>query len=309
MILSTSPHQETQADIALRTFFAGRRVLVAGADGFLGQNCVRALASMGAEISIISRRLHSPIESFANHVHRGNMVDTALITEAVQDQSVVIDCAGASGAVQSNREAYHNLEIECRPHLNLFEACAAQTTPPVVVFFSSRLVYGPPRHLPVDEDHPLNPQSIYAVHKITLENYLRVFGVTRGLPWTVLRLSNPYGPHPIDRERGYGVINQFIHRALTNQPITLYGKGSQKRDYIHVDDVIYTTLTCAAEHRCHNEIFNLGGSRTISLHEALDIIAHSLGHSLDIRQIPWPEEAARIETGDYLTIESLLRKS
>lgn len=286
------------ADGPLRRFYRGRKVLIAGADGFLGVNCIEALQRLGAAVSIVSRRKMPHAEGFDGPVFRGDLRDAALVQAAIADQEVIFDFAGATGAADSNAAPLANVDIEVTPHLTLFQACAAQPTPPLVVFCSSRLVYGRPQYLPVDEAHPLSPTSLYAAHKITTENYLRVFHQTHGLPYCIVRLSNPYGPHDDPQAKSYGAVNRFIQLASRHEPIRIYGDGSQLRDYIYVADALRVFLSLAAHARCHNTVFNLGAPQPLHLREAVEIIAKLAGGTR-IDFVPWPANARVVETGDY----------
>ncbi len=219
---------------------------------------------------------------------------------ALEGQRIVFNFAGATGAVQSNEEAQRNLMEECHPQLGLFQASAQLDPSPMVVFCSSRLVYGSPQYLPVDEAHPLAPASMYAVHKITLERYLHVFAQTDGLPFCVLRVSNPYGPHAPAGPRTYGLINSFIRLAAEGRPLTIFGDGEQKRDYIYVDDTIIAFLVCAMTPGCQGRTFNLGGRRPLQIREAAEQIIRAAGKST-LEHVPWPQEHQGVETGDYVT--------
>ncbi|MFK8031711.1 MAG: NAD-dependent epimerase/dehydratase family protein [Gammaproteobacteria bacterium] len=287
-------------DLAAQAYYRNRRVLVVGADGFIGMNLVRALDQLGAEISIVTRRKVSDAASFAAHVFRGDMMDEGLADKAVKGQSVVFALAGVLSATLSNKDPEQSLKNDCLPNLRLFRACEREDEKPVVIFSSTRLVYGTPQYLPVDEAHPNVPQSAYAAHKLTMENYLRIMGQTSGMPYSVLRISNPYGPHQSLQSRGYGVINQFIRMAAMGEPISIFGEGKQKRDYIFIDDVINTLLMVAATKRCHGEIFNLGGSESLSIARAATQISE-LAESEAVKFVPWPEEYRAVETGDYIT--------
>ena len=117
--------------------YQGRRVLVTGADGFLGMNMVLALQDLGAEISIISRREKSRIAEFKGHIFRGDMKVAVTVKEAVQNQSIVFDFAGISGAVQSNQNPVLYLEQECFPHLQLLQFCREESPSLVVVYPSN----------------------------------------------------------------------------------------------------------------------------------------------------------------------------
>ena len=288
-------------------YYQSRRVLVVGADGFLGVNCVHLLQALGARVSVLIRHDHPRAAGPIEEVFSGDLLDEGLVERAVAGQQLVINFAGVSSAIASNRNPEHSLQDECLPNLRLFKVCAAQRPQPLVLFSSTRLVYGPPRYLPVDEQHPLAPQSMYAVHKITLEHYLRVLAGSTGMPYTVFRLSNPYGPHQPLGPRSYGIINIFIHRAAQGQPLTLYGDGSQRRDYIYVDDAIGTMLLTATDPDCHGQIFNLGGQEPMSLAEAARRITELAG-APTIQWLPWPEDYRIVETGDYISDLSKLSR-
>lgn len=291
--------QKLWLEPALREYFRGRKVLVVGADGFLGVNGVHALADLGADVSILTRRNLPRVAGFLGRVFHGDL-RSATIRSVVAGQEVVFDFAGVSGAADSNQRSTHLLVEDCQAQLNLLRVCAEQEPRPLIVYCSSRLVYGKPRYLPVNESHALAPQSIYAVNKITAENYLKVFRQTHGLRFVVVRLSNPYGPHQPGDGRSYGIINQFIRRAVEGLPLTIYGDGTQLRDYIYVDDVINILLRCVMDEKCHDETFNLGGGEGIAIRNAAEEIARQ-ATGISVRFEPWPQELRLVETGDYVT--------
>lgn len=284
-----------QTEAWLRSYYSGRPVLVAGGNGFLGRNCAQALLRLGADVVVIARK-SSPVAGVRTLC--GDLRDSAFVRKAISGQSVVFDFAGNSGPVQSNRTPLVNLDEELRAQLTLLHACSRERSRPLLMFCSSRLVYGRPLSLPVDESHPLSPQSIYAAHKIAAESYLNALAESSGLRYCIIRLSNPYGPYQPRGTRGYGVINQFLSAAAAGQPIRIYGDGVQRRDYIFVGDVITTFLLCAAEHSCERQVFNLGGAAAVTLREAAETICDLAGGTPIVYQ-PWPSEHMAIETGDY----------
>lgn len=290
-----------------RDFYAGRRVLVAGGDGFIGGNCVRMLVEQGANVTLMSRSSPRATVPPGVRVIVGDLTDLGFVLAAVPGHHVVFDCAGGSGAVESNSDVFSNFDLECRPHLNLFDACARQVSPPVIVFLSTRLVYGKPTSLPVCEEHPLRPESIYAVHKIALENYLRVLHRTRGMPYCVLRVSNPYGPSGTAEAKSYGIINQFIRAASLGLPIKIFGDGSQQRDYIYIDDLVDVMLTVATTGDCHSETFNVGSGIPLSIRDALECIQDVVGRKVFVDFVEWPPAALLVETGGYVSDLSKLR--
>lgn len=289
-----------------RELMRGRAVLVAGADGFIGLNVVKALVAQGARVTALSRNHDSPATDLADRKLQLDLANFDALCEVVTDHDIVFDCVGASGAVDSNVEAYRNIDIECRPHLNLFDACSRVTEPPVVVFLSSRLVYGKAGSVPVAESTVLSPNSMYAVHKVTLEHYLDVFAETRSLPHVVLRVANPFGAHRGGAGKGYGVVNQFIDKALAGQPIDVFGDGRQLRDYIYIDDLVDIMTAVALEPECRNSTFNVGSGDGISLADAVATIIAVSNSGSAVNHVPWPPASLAVETGDYVSDTSRL---
>ena len=283
---------------SLREFWNGKKVCVLGADGFIGSYTALALHFLGAELTIVSRRIKPLLHELGARTFRGDLNHPETFSQAVHGQEFVFDLAGASSGVDSNINAAVNSEKECTPHLNLFRTAAEQEKPPVVFFCSSRTVYGKAEYTPVDEMHPTEPQSIYAVHKLTLENYLKVLYRTHNLPFVVLRLSNPYGPFPWQQGKAYGILNQFIHTAYKGGNLTLFGDGNQIRDYIHIQDVVSAILKTTSNSQCHQKIFNLGGPEPISMGEAVKTIVAKCP-SAKIEHKTWPRDYLSVETGDY----------
>ncbi|VUX56062.1 putative NAD-dependent epimerase/dehydratase [uncultured Woeseiaceae bacterium] len=284
----------------LGKFFAGRSVLVAGADGFLGRSCQAILAELGARVTAAGRRKNPESPAGVQRLC-SDFANSEAAAAAVHSQTIVLDCIGSAGSIASNRNPGQNLHDECLPHLNLFDACAKSPLSPTIVFLSSRLVYGPPVSLPVDERHPLQAQSFYAAHKLNVENYLHVYEHSHGLPFVILRLSNPYGPHVPAHDRDYGVINRFIRDALKGRTLTLYGDGAQLRDYIYIEDAVVAMLATAMVRECHGDTFNLGGPHPISIRDAVKCIVDLTGNQDVVRFVPWPKDALCVETGDYWT--------
>jgi nucleoside-diphosphate-sugar epimerase len=286
--------------------FRGRRVLIAGADGFLGRTAAFRLAAAGADLTLLTRGPGAPGGPPGRRIV-GDLADPQVARDAVDGQSVVFDFIGATSAVRSNRDPTLSLMQECLPHINLLSSCAERDEQPLVVLPSSRLVYGRPHYLPVDERHPTHPLNIYGVHKLTVEGYLSVYHETRGVPYLVFRISNPYGPYQGAANKGYGVINQFIQMAARGETIRLFGDGSQQRDYIYADDLVELILLACAEPACHNQIFNVGGREPVSLREVAELITQAAGGS-PLAFTPWPAEDRMVETGSYVgSLEKLSR--
>lgn len=286
---------------------AGRRVLITGGLGFLGLNLVPVLLDAGAHVRILNRTLHPlalawldrlrgrrPVEVFA-----GDIADAERIPGWLQGMHAVINLAGESGAVKSLREAQADMQVNIAGHLVMLDAIRDLPESPRVLFVSSRLVYGVTGAAPVGEDHPLRPTSLYGLHKLTVEHYYRIYHEHYGVPYTILRLTNPYGPFQLPFRTHYGIVNRFVMAALRGEALQIYGGGPQLRDYVHVRDVAEAVLRACVDERAMGETLNVGSGRSASLGEVAHRIVEMAG-SGRVEDVPWPEGYQKVETGDFI---------
>jgi UDP-glucose 4-epimerase len=293
-------------------FYSGKRVLVTGGLGFIGLNISQRLLELGANVTVLDNfmptDISKPLAEFIGNIKVAiaDIRDEEKVERVVRDQEVIFNLAGKSGAADSNKTPLNDLDINCRGHLTVLEACRVFNPGVTIVFPSSRLVYGKPLYLPVDEKHPLAPESIYAVHKLAVENYHLIYSKLYGLKATVLRISNPYGPFQAGEGRAYGIANSFIQAAVSGRPITLFGDGSQRRDYLYIDDLVEALLRAASVPVSRGRIYNIGDGQGTSLLELAELALAVAGQG-EIVRVHWPEEYRSIETGDYLSDISLAK--
>lgn len=152
-----------------------------------------------------------------------------------------------------------------------------------VYFTSSSEVYGEPFEVPQNESTtPLNSRLPYAVVKNLGEVYLRSFEREYGLPYTIFRLFNTYGP----RQSDDFVLPRFVHAALRGEPLTIYGDGSQTRSFCYVDD---TVDTCIAAHRtgAHvNDVINVGSDQEMTIRRLAETVVRVLKSPSKLKFLP-----------------------
>jgi len=221
-----------------------------------------------------------------------------LFRESVKTADLVFNVAGSSGAVSSNQDPVASLQDNCLWQLAFLDACSAASHRLHVVFASSRLVYGRPLSLPVREDHPLSPESMYAVHKLCVEHYHQVYAAQDAITFTICRISNPYGWDERGMIKNHGILNQMIQTALSHTPLTIFGDGRQMRDYIHIQDLVCALLLCGRSPAAVNEIFNIGSGEGVSMVDAALHIGRIAEAPVEFS--PWPELYQRVETGDFV---------
>ena len=126
------------------------------------------------------------------------------------------------------------------------------------------------------------------------------------MPTTSLRINNSYGPLGQMKHGKYGILNWFLRLAMDGEPIQVYGEGTQLRDYNYVDDVTDAFLRVAATDKTNGEAYNLGSNEHIKFIDLVRKIVVAAG-SGSVEQIPWPEDRAAIEIGDYAADTSKIR--
>ncbi len=164
---------------------------------------------------------------------------------------------------------------------------------------STRQVYGRPRYLPVDEEHPTSPVDVNGIDKLACEQIHLLYGRQYDLDVVVLRLTNVYGPRQHLEREGLGFLPVFVRHALLGEDIVLFGDGSQERDCVYVDDVVDVLLLAATMGDAGGETFNLGHPDALTLREIAELTQRAAGGRGGVRTEPWDEELRRIDIGSF----------
>ena len=240
-------------------------------------------------------------------VVEADLRDRETVRHAVAGQDLVFNVSGQSGAVLSMEDPWTDLDVNCGGNLVLLDALRRDNPAAKLIFVSSRLAYGRVGDAPVNEDHETDPMCVHAVHKLAVEQYLKLYGRIYGLSWSAARLTNPYGPGQSPERTAYGVVNRMIHQAVAGQPLTVYGDGRQRRDYIFVDDAVAALLCMAESPASAGRTYNVGSGVGIPFVEmARSIVAMAGGARVDC--VPWPTLAEQIETGDFVADISRIQR-
>ena len=164
----------------------------------------------------------------------------------------------------------YDMEVNVGGTINLLEACLNSHIKRVV-YSASGAVFGEAKYLPVDEEHPVNPESPYGVSKLAAEKYCYAFYKVHGLPVTAVRYFNAYGPR--QGTSGYAnVIAIYFQKIRENKPLTTYGDGEQTRDFVFVDDIVSANILAATSPKAIGEIFNIATGQATSVNQLINII-------------------------------------
>ena len=282
-----------------------RRAVILGAGGFIGSHLAARLLASGWTVTAVVRDPDQPdtvrrLADIAGHIETvaGHAADPSLLARVLPGADAVFPFAGRSGAASSMSEPAADLEANGAGQLAVLEALRRHNPDARVVFPGSRLQYGRCPRLPVPEDQPQQPLSIYGIHKMLGEEYHRLYRNTYGIPTTVLRISNPYGPGQDRPDGRFGVVGTFLARAGRDEDIAVYGGGTQLRDYLYISDLTALCELAVTRPEAMGQVFNASGPRPVRLRDMAECVVATVGRGRVI-DAEWPPAEGAVETGDY----------
>jgi UDP-glucose 4-epimerase len=298
-----------------RDHYRGRKVLVTGGLGFIGSNLCRTLADLGAAVTAVDSLLPDyggnlfNLDGYEQKV-RINIADVRGhgMEYLVRGHEVLFNLAGQVSHIDSMTDPVTDLEINCTSQLRLLEAVRRGNPELRVVYAGTRQVYGRPLYLPVDEKHLLQPVDVNGINKISGEFYHLVYHQVYGIRASSLRLTNTYGPRQLIRHNRQGFIGWFVRQAALGEEIQIFGDGSQKRDFNHVDDVTDAFLRAGASDEAPGQVLNLGDSHPVSLLELVKLLLDVAGGG-SFKLVPFPPDRKRIDIGDFYADISRVRET
>jgi UDP-glucose 4-epimerase len=295
-------------------FYRGRRVLVTGGLGFIGSTLARRLVELGGVVVLVDSLIPEYGGNRANiagieeavRVNVSDVRDEHSLPSLIRGQEVLFNLAGQTSHVDSLHDPFTDLDINCRSQLSILETCRHENPEVKIVFASTRQLYGRPRYLPVDEEHPLAPVDPNGVNKAAGESYHLVYGEVYGLRSCILRLTNTYGPRMRVKDDRQTFLGMWLRLAVEGEELLIFGDGSQRRDFTYVDDAVDAFLLAGALPEADGEVFNLGGDPPVSLLELAELLLDAAGGG-SFRLVPFPEERRSIDIGDYFADDSKIR--
>jgi UDP-glucose 4-epimerase len=296
--------------------FRGARVLITGGLGFLGSTLGRRLADLGARVTLLDSLIPEyggnlfNLEGYEERlrVNVGDMRDEHGINHLVRGQDFIFNLAGQVSHLDSMRDPFTDLEINCRSQLYLLEACRQHNPRVRLLNTSTRQVYGRPVRLPVDEDHPLAPVDTNGIHKLAADGYCLLYHRTYGLRATSLRLTNTYGPRMRVKDARQTFLGLWLRCLVEGREFEVYGDGRQARDFNYVDDVVGALLLAALSPATEGNVYNLGSPEVISLLDLAGLLVRLNGGG-SFRLVPFPPDRKLIDIGDYYADFSRFRRA
>ena len=272
-----------------------RRVLVTGGAGFIGSHVADRYLAEGCEVTVLDdlstgRRERVPGAARFEEMELNDPGIADLFAEGRFD--VVNHHAAQMDVRASVDDPIHDARSNVTGLLNVLERCREHAVERVVFVSSGGVVYGEPETIPTPEDHSTLPRSPYGVTKLVGEQYLHYYATVHGMEHAALRYGNVYGPRQ-DPHGEAGVVAIFGRRILAGEPITIFGDGTQERDYVYVDDVveanwIVSTRPLPDPVDLEARAWNVATGRGTSVHELADRMMEVAGRPVERPAAPPP---------------------
>jgi UDP-glucose 4-epimerase len=246
-------------------------ILVTGATGFIGSHLCRKLVETGHQVVGLSRfRRIDKVRALLPHkefqLEMGDIRDTEMLHNIIKTRRIktIFHLAAQLPDDSAHDDRFLCFDTNARGTLNILDAAHANGVEEFI-YASTMSVYSePPRYLPVDENHPIEPSTTYGVAKLVGELCCNLYSTAMNI--VVLRYSGAYGPG----EKESNAIPTFIKQALSSRQITIYGDGTQTSDFVHVDDIVQGTLL--AWKKSKPGVYNIGSGQEISVRELAERI-------------------------------------
>lgn len=257
------------------------KIVIFGGSGFIGSYLVDYLLKLGHEVRIFDRNFEK-FRKIKNGVdyYIGDFFDYEKVFLALSGCDYAFHLISTTNPGTSNLDPIGDIQENLVPSIQFLKICVKTKIKKVIFLSSGGAVYGTPDSTPINEDHPLNPESSYGIQKVAIEKYLYFFYKNYGLEYTIVRPSNPYGP----RQNPYtvqGLISVALHKLRNEETLSIWGDGTIVRDYIFIDDLIdaiYRVTMSTSSCR----IFNIGSGIGYSINEIIRIIEKVVGKKIKV---------------------------
>jgi nucleoside-diphosphate-sugar epimerase len=286
----------------LASRFSGVSVAITGGTGYLASALRHALRDLPARTLVVSRR--DIVAMPGEDVMKADIRTRECWERIVERADVVFHLAGNTSVYAAAKDPHDSLLSTVLPLTHLTAAASQAHRKLRVLYASTATVYGLTTRLPVAEDAPTNPITVYDLHKLCAERHLALASWQGLLDGMSLRLANVYGPSPTaSSSEDRGILNKVTRLALQGSPLYLYCGGGYVRDYVYVDDVIRALMTAAVQEGMNPGSFNVASGVGWTIRDAFHLVSERAdritGKKTPVHDAPCPSGADPIEFRNF----------
>lgn len=282
-----------------------QKILITGGFGFIGSNLAHACLQAGAQVTIydcLDPNSGGNLFNIAGlrgkvDIIRSDVLNFSELCRVIDDKNVVFNCAASTSHPFSMREPWVNNDVNSKAVINLLEAMRRFNREVKLVHIGTTTQLGRLNYKPADEYHAEFPTDIYSASKSVSEKFVLIYGRAYGIPVTVVRLPNVFGPRAAIHSPEFTFNNFFIGLALQGREITVFGKGEQLRNVLYVDDAVSALMMASQSDATTGEVFFAVGDDHYSVARIAEETVRHIGTGT-VRYVAWPDERKAIEVGD-----------
>lgn len=264
--------------------------LVTGGAGFIGSALVRALLARGDRVRVIDNFFSGKRENLAAvaadvEVIEGDIRDGGALGRALAGVELIFHEAAIASVPRSLADPVASHDVNATATLELL-AAAKRAGARRLVYAASSSAYGDTPTLPKIETMRPEPLSPYAVSKLAAEHYCQVFAGAYGLETVCLRYFNVFGPHQDPTSEYAAVIPRFVTAALAGKGVTIFGDGTQSRDFCYIDNTVAANLAAAVAPEASGRVFNVACGVATTLNEVVRLVGDIVGRAVEVTYAP-----------------------
>lgn len=301
----------------LLDYFNNKKILITGGNGYIGSNLIDVLKDYDCEILMLNRtpyiaKTKKTKATFSEII--SDVRNPDIWKDILRDVDIVFYFAAQTSIYHANANPQEDFSLNVQPVFNLLEACRQNQWRPSIIFAGTVTVAGITISLPVSEKNPDAPLSIYDLHKVIVEKYLKYYAKDQIVQSVIMRLANVYGPGPNSKSADRGILNMMIRKALAGEELTLYGEGNYIRDYVYIDDVVNAFLLAAINiDKLNGTHVIVGSGEGSTVRKAFEMVKDNVKKksniSVGIVNVPMPENISPVELRNFVADHSYLSNS
>lgn len=264
-------------------------IIITGGLGFLGSQLAKRLSSEGYEIIIIDKKRVKKEELFNKleniKIYGGvDLTSSKLVNRIkINKPNIILHCAGQPSASRSFEVPIQDLNINISGTLNIINWAKKNYTQKII-YASTFNVYQENIDYPhLKETFLCEPKSLYAVSKLSAENYIKVYCNFLNIKWNIVRMFNIYGPGQDPNNKYLGMISIFLNMAKKNGKIFIKGSLDRFRDFVFIDDVLYAWGLIIKDKKYFNNIYNIGSGKKTVIKDLIKVISSVLDKRIIVK--------------------------
>ena len=285
------------------------KLLITGGLGFIGSHLVDSLSKKGHKIKILTKTLSKKdnIRNSPNiQIEKIDLVNFKRLGQIIEKfkPNTIIHLAGNTSHSKSFEEPLKDVESNAKTTLFMLEKIRELGLPCKFILGSTFIVIGKPKKLPVTENTPCNPTTIYGTNRLASEHYCKIYHDVYGINTVVFRITNSFGP----REQiipGKNAVNYLIHNAFKGNTVTIYNRGKFFRDLIYISDVISGIRTIMRKGK-PGEVYWISSGKKTWFYELSNLLQKLT--NCKVKFVTTPRYTKKTDVGNFVVDNSKLRK-